>query len=97
MLDVQHLSVSYGITQVLRDVSFSVREGTVVALLGGNGSGKSTLLNALSGLITPRGRIGTVSGPGDGRPWCARNGAARHCSGTAGSRSVCRHVGWRQP
>jgi branched-chain amino acid transport system ATP-binding protein len=54
MLDVQHLSVSYGVTQVLRDVSFSVREGTVVALLGGNGSGKSTLLNALSGLIAPK-------------------------------------------
>jgi branched-chain amino acid transport system ATP-binding protein len=54
MLDVQHLSVSYGVTQVLRDVSFSVREGTVVALLGGNGSGKSTLLNALSGLISPK-------------------------------------------
>ena len=54
MLDVQHLSVWYGVTQVLRDVSFSVNEGTVVALLGGNGSGKSTLLNALSGLIAPK-------------------------------------------
>jgi branched-chain amino acid transport system ATP-binding protein len=54
MLDVQHLSVWYDVTEVLRDVSFSVREGSVVALLGGNGSGKSTLLNALSGLITPK-------------------------------------------
>ncbi len=55
MLDVQHLSVWYDVTEVLRDVSFSVNEGSVVALLGGNGSGKSTLLNALSGLIAPRG------------------------------------------
>jgi branched-chain amino acid transport system ATP-binding protein len=54
MLDVQHLSVWYGVTEVLRDVSFAVREGSVVALLGGNGSGKSTLLNALSGLIAPK-------------------------------------------
>jgi len=54
MLDVQHLSVWYGVTEVLRDVSFSVREGSVLALLGGNGSGKSTLLNALSGLIAPK-------------------------------------------
>ena len=69
MLDVQHLSVSYGITQVLRDVSFSVREGTVVALLGGNGSGKSTLLNALSGLIAPKSGSVRFSGPGDGRAW----------------------------
>ncbi len=54
MLHVQHLSVWYDVTEVLRDVSFSVKERSVVALLGGNGSGKSTLLNALSGLIAPR-------------------------------------------
>ena len=36
-------------TEVLRDVSFSVAEKAVVALLGGNGSGKTTILNALSG------------------------------------------------
>jgi branched-chain amino acid transport system ATP-binding protein len=54
MLHVQHLSVWYDVTEVLRDVSFSVTERSVVALLGGNGSGKSTLLNALSGLIAPR-------------------------------------------
>ena len=54
MLDVQHLNVWYDVTEVLRDVSFTVRERSVVALLGGNGSGKSTLLNALSGLIAPK-------------------------------------------
>jgi branched-chain amino acid transport system ATP-binding protein len=55
MLDVQHLNVWYDVTEVLRDVSFSVSERSVVALLGGNGSGKSTLLNALAGLVAPRG------------------------------------------
>ena len=54
MLDVRNLSVWYGATEVLRDVSFQVPEGTVVALLGGNGSGKTTTLNALSGLLVPR-------------------------------------------
>ena len=54
MLHVQHLSVWDDVTEVLRDVSFSVNERSVVALLGGNGSGKSTLLNALSGLVAPR-------------------------------------------
>jgi len=54
MLDVQHLNVWYDVTEVLRDVSFSVKERSVVALLGGNGSGKSTLLNALSGLVAPK-------------------------------------------
>jgi len=58
MLEVQHLSVSYGVTEVLRDVSFTVPERSVVALLGGNGSGKTTTLNLLSGLLAPRG--GTI-------------------------------------
>jgi branched-chain amino acid transport system ATP-binding protein len=55
MLEVQNLSVSYGVTEVLRDVSFGVPAGSIVALLGGNGSGKTTTLNVLSGLLVPRG------------------------------------------
>ena len=58
MLDVHNLSVWYGATEVLRDVSFQVPAGAVVALLGGNGSGKTTTLNTLSGLLVPR--SGTV-------------------------------------
>lgn len=54
MLNVRHLSVWYDVTEVLRDVSFSVKESSIVALLGGNGSGKSTLLNALCGLVAPK-------------------------------------------
>ena len=55
MLDVRNLNVWYDQTEVLRDVSFSVPERGIVALLGGNGSGKTTILNALSGLVKPRG------------------------------------------
>jgi branched-chain amino acid transport system ATP-binding protein len=62
MLDVRHLEVSYGATQVLRDVSFSVAEGSIVALLGGNGSGKTTTLNVLSGLLAPQGGTVTLDG-----------------------------------
>ena len=62
MLDVRHLEVSYGATQVLRDVSFSVEAGSIVALLGGNGSGKTTTLNVLSGLIAPQGGTVTLDG-----------------------------------
>lgn len=51
MLAIQHLKVSYGITQVLRDVTFEVPAGKIVALLGGNGSGKTTMLNTLSGIV----------------------------------------------
>jgi branched-chain amino acid transport system ATP-binding protein len=54
MLAVRHLSVAYGPTVVLRDVSFDVPGGAIVALLGGNGSGKTTILNTLTGIVRPR-------------------------------------------
>ena len=53
MLDIKHLRVAYGITEVLRDVTLQVPAGSIVALLGGNGSGKTTLLNTLAGMIRP--------------------------------------------
>jgi branched-chain amino acid transport system ATP-binding protein len=62
MLRVSHLNVWYGVTEVLRDVSFEVPDGAVVALLGGNGSGKTTVLNSLTGLIRPRSGSVMVNG-----------------------------------
>jgi branched-chain amino acid transport system ATP-binding protein len=53
VLDIQHLKVVYGITEVLRDVTFEVPQGSIVALLGGNGSGKTTMLNTLTGMVKP--------------------------------------------
>ena len=41
MLEVSHLNVWYGVTEVLRDVSFTVPENKIVSLLGGTGSGKT--------------------------------------------------------
>jgi len=63
MLDVRHLEVRYGPTEVLRDVSFTVPANAIIALLGGNGSGKTTVLNAVSGLVAPR--AGTVRVAGE--------------------------------
>jgi branched-chain amino acid transport system ATP-binding protein len=54
MLEVAELNVWYGLTEVLRSVSFAIPEKDIVALLGGNGSGKTTVLNSLSGLVAPR-------------------------------------------
>ena len=62
MLDVRHLEVRYGPTEVLRDVSFSVPATSIVALLGGNGSGKTTVLNALTGLVAPRSGVVLLDG-----------------------------------
>ena len=53
MLQVQDLGAGYGRTEVLRDVSFHVSAGEVVALVGANGAGKSTLVKAVSGLLRP--------------------------------------------
>ena len=58
MLELEHITAGYGDTVVLRDVSLSVPDSTVVALLGPNGAGKTTLLRVASGLIKPMsGRI----------------------------------------
>ncbi|MEZ5844113.1 MAG: ABC transporter ATP-binding protein [Hyphomicrobiaceae bacterium] len=56
---MKNLNVWYGITEVVRDVTFEVPKGAVVALMGGNGAGKSTILKAISGLMQPRG--GTIT------------------------------------
>ena len=54
LLDVNNIEVVYNdIVQVLRGVSLSVPEGSIVALLGTNGAGKTTTLRAISGLLKP--------------------------------------------
>src|SRR6266571_999189 len=53
MLHVSDLHVGYGAIAALRGASLEVKEGEVVALIGGNGAGKSTLLRTISGILTP--------------------------------------------
>jgi urea transport system ATP-binding protein len=58
MLHIDKLSVSYGETLILREVSLEVKAGEVVCLMGRNGVGKTTLLKSLMGLLRPRsGRV----------------------------------------
>lgn len=53
MLELNGVTAGYGETVVVRDVSISVPDSTVVALLGPNGAGKTTTLRVASGLISP--------------------------------------------
>ena len=57
ILSVRGLNVSYGAIHAVKDVSFEVREGEIVTLIGANGAGKSTTLNAIARLLPASGEI----------------------------------------
>ena len=53
ILEIRHLSKSFGSHEVLRDIDFSVAKGDVTSIIGASGSGKSTLLRCVNLLETP--------------------------------------------
>lgn len=53
LLECRNLEVGYGNVQVLFDVSLTVDDARIIALMGTNGAGKTTLLRTISGLLTP--------------------------------------------
>ena len=55
VIDIQHLSKSFGNHEVLKDIDFSVQKGEVVCVIGSSGSGKSTLLRCINLLEKPSG------------------------------------------
>lgn len=60
ILEVKHLKKSFGSTEVLKDISFSLEEKNVLSIIGSSGSGKTTLLRCINGLETPTDGIITV-------------------------------------
>lgn len=52
-MSLRNLSKTYGETRANRDISFDIRRGEVVGLVGANGAGKSTLIQSISGLVRP--------------------------------------------
>lgn len=54
MLVVDNIQVFYGAIQALHGISFEVKEGEIVTLIGANGAGKSTTLRTVSGLLRPK-------------------------------------------
>ena len=59
MLKVENIDVYYGASHAVKNVSFEVGDGEIVALIGANGAGKSTILKTVSGLMHPR--TGTIT------------------------------------
>lgn len=90
MLKVENLSSGYGTITILRDVSFEMKQGEIVAIIGRNGVGKSTLIKSLIGLIRPKSgkvvygdRDITRMKPYERAPWasamCRRAMASSRC------------------
>jgi len=60
LLEVKNLTARYGAVVALKNVSFEVGEGEIVAMIGPNGAGKSTALNAVSGVL--KAKDGSIDG-----------------------------------
>ena len=59
---VRNFSINYGAVRAVHDLSFEIRPGELLAVIGANGAGKSTLIRALSGLISPSSGEATWNG-----------------------------------
>jgi branched-chain amino acid transport system ATP-binding protein len=97
VLSVHGLSKAYGGVQALRDVSFSVDAGEVVAMIGPNGAGKTTCFNMLNGQLAPDAgeiRLGQASlaGLAPHRIWRLGVGRTFQITATFGSMSVRENV-----
>lgn len=86
LLCVTNLQVRYGDLVGVADVSLSVPEGSVVALLGSNGAGKTTTLNTIAGLVPPAG--GTIT-------WRDRNVTGAPAYAVVASGLALAPEGWR--
>ncbi len=58
VLEVKNLQVYYGVIQAIKDISFDVNQGEIIALIGANGAGKTTTLQTITGLIPSK--AGTI-------------------------------------
>ena len=63
LLSAEHISINFGLKQLLKDVNFYLNEGDKTGIIGINGTGKSTFLKVLAGVVEPdEGRISGIPG-----------------------------------
>ena len=62
MLKIENLTFSYGKIQALKGVSFEVKQGEILSIVGANGAGKSTLMKCIAGLLKPQGGVISYNG-----------------------------------
>ncbi len=62
IIEVENLSVQFGALEVLRDVSFQIKRGEIIVVVGGSGCGKTTLLRHIIGLRKPQGGSVRITG-----------------------------------
>jgi len=77
VIEVSHLTKTYGRCLAVDDVSFTVEDGQICGLLGPNGAGKSTIMNILTGYLSATGGLVTVAG----HPLPEEADAAKACVG----------------
>ena len=53
MLEVKNLTCHYGVIRALNDISFTIPDDGIFAVIGANGAGKTTLINSISGMVVP--------------------------------------------
>ena len=78
LLELDQVEAHYGPVQALRDISLTVSEGEVVAVLGANGAGKTTTLRAISGTVVRSGTIDLDGKPLKGGPEAAAKAGIAH-------------------
>jgi branched-chain amino acid transport system ATP-binding protein len=78
LLELKSVEAHYGPVQALRDVSLTVEEGQVVAVLGANGAGKTTTLRAVSGTVKRTGEVALAGRPLRGGPEAVAKAGIAH-------------------
>lgn len=64
LIEIKKINYCYGSNKVLTNISFSVKKGEILAIIGPNGSGKTTLLNIIAGILTPQSGEILINGDG---------------------------------